>query len=73
VQLTGLWDSRGPLSYNIGLGERRAESAAAYLAKAGLPASRIQVLRATAPAYVCGEQTRACHAQNRRVEAQLLE
>jgi peptidoglycan-associated lipoprotein len=73
VQLSGFWDSRGPLSYNVGLGERRARAAAAFLAKSGLPASRIEVLRATAPSYLCGEQTRACHAQNRRVEARLLE
>jgi len=73
VQLSGYWDSRGPLSYNIGLGERRAKAAAAFLARSGLPASRIQVLRATAPSYLCAEQTRACHAQNRRVEAQIVE
>jgi outer membrane protein OmpA-like peptidoglycan-associated protein len=73
VQLTGFWDSRGPLSYNIGLGERRGKAAAAFLAKAGLPASRIEVLRSTASAYVCGERTEACHARNRRLEARLLE
>jgi peptidoglycan-associated lipoprotein len=73
VQLSGFWDSRGPLSYNIGLGERRARAAAAFLAKAGLEGSRIEVLRATAPDYLCGEQAEACHARNRRVEARILE
>ena len=48
-------------------------AAAAALAAAGLPAARAEVVKATAAVDVCREETRACRALNRRVEARVLE
>lgn len=69
VQLTGHWDQFGDPDYNVQLGERRAAAAAAALEAAGVAAARLHVVRSPATSPLCTEATRACWAQNRRVEA----
>ncbi len=44
VTIEGHCDERGTVEYNQALGERRAQAAAAYLAAAGVPMSRIDVV-----------------------------
>jgi peptidoglycan-associated lipoprotein len=44
VSIEGHCDERGTREYNLGLGERRANAAKAYLASLGIQASRIDVV-----------------------------
>ena len=68
VLIVGHTDSTGDESYNQGLSERRARSAADYLVSVGLAADRIQTegLGETEP--VSDNESDAGRAQNRRVE-----
>jgi peptidoglycan-associated lipoprotein len=51
----------------MAVGERRAKAAMDFLIKAGVSASRIQVVSHGSDQPVCPEKTEACAAKNRRV------
>jgi peptidoglycan-associated lipoprotein len=69
VTLEGHCDERGSEEYNLALGERRAESARAYLVDLGIPNSRLRVVSfGEAKPAVMGHDESAWK-WNRRVEA----
>ena len=59
-------DERGTREYNLALGERRAQSAQAYLIALGIDASRLQTTSFGKEQPVCGEASDDCWARNRR-------
>jgi peptidoglycan-associated lipoprotein len=59
-------DERGTREYNLALGERRAQSAQAYLIALGIDASRLQTTSFGKEQPLCGEAEDACWQRNRR-------
>lgn len=73
VLIEGHADERGTNEYNIGLGENRAKAAKNYLTSYGIAAVRMETTsygRERPAVENC--PTDECHAQNRRVEWQIL-
>lgn len=68
VLIVGHTDSQGDDAYNMGLSQRRANSAAAYLRAQGVPSSRISTAGRGESEPVASNDTEAGRAQNRRVE-----
>jgi peptidoglycan-associated lipoprotein len=66
VTIEGHCDERGTAEYNLGLGDRRANSVKAYLVELGVPASSITVVSKGKEAPFCSESNEACWQQNRR-------
>ena len=66
VIVEGHADSRGTNEYNLALGERRASAVRDYLVSLGIPAARITIVSKGEEEPVCGEETDACWAKNRR-------
>ena len=66
ISLEGHCDERGTAEYNLGLGERRAAAAKAYLVELGVPADRIVVVSKGKETPFCTESNEACWQQNRR-------
>ncbi len=68
VLLEGHCDERGTLSYNIALGERRADSVRDYLIRGGVKASRIVTKSWGEELPLDFGKTEEAYAKNRRVE-----
>ena len=68
LEIVGHTDSIGPADYNQGLSERRAQSAADYLAGKGVPASKMTIKGMGENSPVADNATRDGRAMNRRVE-----
>jgi OOP family OmpA-OmpF porin len=68
IMIVGHTDSTGPESYNQGLSERRARSAADYLIQQGVSQDRISISGMGETQPVADNSTREGRAQNRRVE-----
>ena len=68
ILIVGHTDSQGDDAYNMGLSQRRANSAAAYLRAQGVPSSRISTSGRGESEPVASNDTDAGRAQNRRVE-----
>jgi len=66
VTIEGHCDSRGTNEYNLALGDRRAESAKAFLVDLGIAASRITTISYGEERPVCSQQNEECWAKNRR-------
>jgi len=68
VKLEGHADERGTREYNIGLGERRANSVRAFLTLQGVSASQIETVSygEERPVAMCHDES--CWHLNRRVE-----
>lgn len=66
ITIEGHCDERGSTEYNIGLGERRAQSAKNYLVSLGIPAARIDTVSWGKEHPFCTEHDEACWQQNRR-------
>jgi peptidoglycan-associated lipoprotein len=64
--IEGHCDERGSEQYNLGLGDRRAASAKAYLVNLGVPADRITTISYGKDRPFCTEHTEACWQRNRR-------
>ena len=64
--IEGHCDERGSEEYNLGLGDRRANSVKEYLVAQGIAASRINVVSYGAERPVCKDQNEECYQQNRR-------
>ena len=64
--IEGHADEQGTRQYNIALGERRAQSAKAYLVSQGIDASRLKTVSfgKERPIEVCSEES--CYSKNRR-------
>lgn len=68
MQLQGNTDSIGSRSYNQGLGERRADSAAMYLMSSGVDGSQLQTESFGETRPVASNQSAEGRALNRRVD-----
>jgi len=72
VSVEGHTDSVGSNSYNEGLSVRRAKSVAAYLARGGISADRLEISGYGETRPVASNDTADGRAQNRRVELNVL-
>lgn len=68
IMIVGHTDAVGDDAYNMGLSNRRANSASAYLQSRGVPASRITTAGRGETEPVASNDTEAGRQQNRRVE-----
>jgi outer membrane protein OmpA-like peptidoglycan-associated protein len=68
IMIVGHTDSRGDDAYNMGLSQRRANSASAYLQTRGVPSTRITTAGRGESEPVASNDTEAGMQQNRRVE-----
>ena len=66
VTIEGHADERGTNEYNLALGDRRADSAKAYLVDLGIPASRLTTISYGEERPLCTQQNEECWAKNRR-------
>ncbi len=66
VTVIGHTDSTGPEAYNMGLSERRAKAAAAYLESLGIDSITVKGMGESQP--IADNGTREGRAQNRRIE-----
>jgi peptidoglycan-associated lipoprotein len=64
--IEGHCDERGTNEYNLALGDRRAESAKAFLVDLGIDASRLTTISYGEERPLCSEKTEECWAKNRR-------
>jgi peptidoglycan-associated lipoprotein len=68
ITLEGHADERGSREYNLGLGERRANSVSSALQAHGGSASQLTVVSYGEERPVCTESNESCWSRNRRVE-----
>jgi peptidoglycan-associated lipoprotein len=66
VTIEGHCDERGTREYNIGLGERRSDSARRYLVALGVNPDRIATVSYGKERPVCVTSNESCWSQNRR-------
>jgi peptidoglycan-associated lipoprotein len=66
VTIEGHCDERGTREYNLGLGERRADSARKYLIALGINADRMGTISYGKERPLCVSSNEACYSQNRR-------
>jgi peptidoglycan-associated lipoprotein len=66
VLVEGHCDDRGTNEYNLALGERRANSAKAYLSGLGIAEQRISTISYGEEKPLCSEQSEGCWSKNRR-------
>jgi peptidoglycan-associated lipoprotein len=62
----GYADERGSEEYNLGLGDRRANTVKEFLIKQGVPQSVITTISYGEERPVCKEETEDCYSKNRR-------
>jgi len=65
IEIQGHCDERGTNSYNISLGERRAQSTKSYLVSLGIDESRIRTISYGEEKPFCFESNEICWYQNR--------
>jgi peptidoglycan-associated lipoprotein len=68
IQIGGFCDQRGSEEYNLGLGERRAESAKNFLVNLGISPDRINTISFGKDRLFCTDATEDCYQQNRRAQ-----
>ncbi len=68
VTIEGHCDERGSIEYNIGLGDRRANSAKSYMTKLGIGADKLSTISYGKERPLCTEHNEGCWWQNRRAE-----
>ena len=66
VTIEGHCDERGTNEYNLALGDRRADSAKAFLVDLGIAASRLTTISYGEERPLCPEKNEECWAKNRR-------
>ena len=66
VTIEGHCDERGTNEYNLALGDRRADSAKAFLVDLGIASSRLTTISYGEERPLCMQQTEECWAKNRR-------
>jgi peptidoglycan-associated lipoprotein len=67
IVIEGHCDERGSAEYNLGLGDRRATAARAYLDQLGVPEERLKVVSYGKEKPQCHEADESCWQRNRRV------
>lgn len=73
VIIEGHCDERGTNEYNLGLGDRRANSAREFLISLGIPSNKIETISYGEEKPLCENQTEECWAKNRRAHFVLVE
>jgi peptidoglycan-associated lipoprotein len=73
VVIEGHCDERGTNEYNLGLGDRRANSTKEYLMSLGIASGRIETISYGEEKPLCTESTEVCWAKNRRAHFVLIE
>lgn len=73
VTIEGHCDDRGSEEYNLGLGQRRADSAKQYLVSLGISADRIKTMSWGKEHPFCTEQNETCWQQNRRAHFVMIQ
>lgn len=68
VTIEGNCDDRGTTSYNIVLGQKRADELKANYVRMGIPAANIETVSYGEEKPVCTEATQSCWAKNRRAD-----
>jgi peptidoglycan-associated lipoprotein len=66
VTIEGHCDERGTNEYNLALGDRRADSAKAFLVDLGISSSRLTTISYGEERPLCMQQNEECWAKNRR-------
>ena len=66
VAIEGHCDERGTNEYNLALGDRRADSAKAFLVDLGIAASRLTTVSYGEERPVCSQHDEECWSKNRR-------
>ena len=66
IRIEGYCDERGSTEYNLGLGERRAQSAKEFLTQLGISPDRMSTVSYGKERQFCTEHDEACWQQNRR-------
>ncbi|OFW11011.1 MAG: peptidoglycan-associated lipoprotein, partial [Acidobacteria bacterium RIFCSPLOWO2_12_FULL_59_11] len=66
IRLEGYCDERGSIEYNLGLGDRRANSAKDFLVSLGISSERLTTISYGKERPFCTESTEDCWQQNRR-------
>jgi peptidoglycan-associated lipoprotein len=66
VRVEGNCDERGSKEYNLGLGQRRADSVKKMLMLSGARASQIETISYGEEKPVCTDHNESCWKQNRR-------
>ncbi len=66
IVIEGHCDERGSSSYNMVLGERRAQAVKKYLIDLGVPADKVQTVSFGKERPFCMDQTEECWQENRR-------
>ena len=66
VTIEGHTDERGTNEYNLALGDRRADSAKAFLVDLGIASSRLTTISYGEERPLCTQQNEECWAKNRR-------
>lgn len=72
LMIVGHTDATGDEDYNLGLSERRAESAANYIATQGLSSSRIEIEGRGEYEPIADNDTEAGRQENRRIEVAIF-
>jgi peptidoglycan-associated lipoprotein len=68
IRIGGYCDQRGSEQYNLGLGERRADSAQQFLVNLGVAADRISTVSYGKDRPFCTQNTDPCYQENRRAQ-----
>lgn len=71
IIVEGNCDDRGTTSYNIALGQKRADEIKANYVRLGIPEANIQTVSYGEEKPVCTESTQTCWAKNRRADTLL--
>jgi len=66
IRIEGYCDERGSTEYNLGLGERRAQSAKEFLSSLGISSDRMSTVSYGKERQFCTEHNEECWQQNRR-------
>jgi len=64
--IEGHCDERGSEEYNLGLGDRRANTVKEFLSNQGIPANRISTISYGEARPGCRDESEKCFAENRR-------
>lgn len=68
ITVEGNCDDRGTISYNIALGQKRANEVRDYYIKLGVKAENINTVSYGEENPLCTDQTESCWAKNRRAD-----
>jgi peptidoglycan-associated lipoprotein len=66
IVVEGHCDERGSAEYNLGLGDRRANSAKEFMVQMGVPADRLKTISYGKERPQCTENSEDCLQKNRR-------